>query len=132
MKTLKQISVILLLLVAISFNSCKSKDDGPSEKIIGSWTLKESFSDGELIQPTACEKQSTIIFASNGTFTEADYFQEGQDCINDGTISGTWENTGNNGIYTITAEGDTVNVVVSFSGNTVKFTIGSNYTVFEK
>ena len=67
-----------------------------------------------------CEKQVTEVFNANGTFTVTTYDDFDGPCVEDGTISGTWVNSGN-GNYTITVFGFPFEVKITFEGNTHSF-----------
>ena len=111
--------ILVLSLVAIAFSSC-SKDDNndPSQDLlIGTWTYFSAFEDGVEVPLTDCEKQETQVFNANGTFTMTFYDDFDGPCVEDGSISGTWVNSGN-GIYTATIFGQSIEQAITFDGNT--------------
>jgi hypothetical protein len=114
--------ILVLSLIAIAFTSCSKDDDNESSQdlLIGTWTYSSAFEDGVEIPLTDCEKQETEVFNANGTFTVTTYDDFDGPCVEDGTISGTWVNSGN-GNYTITVFGFPFEVKITFEGNTHSF-----------
>lgn len=121
----KFVLFISFLLIAAGFNSCSDDDDNNVvvvDKIIGKWQLDQAFEDGEELELTECEKESTIDFFQNGTFTERDFIEdENEDCIALDPFTGDWDNLGNS-IYEMEIEISPevslkTEVKVTFTGN---------------
>lgn len=99
----KLILFLGICLIAVSFNSCNNDDDDTySDEIIGKWRLNELIIkiDDESIDDflTECDKKSTIEFFENGTYISNSFeFNDDENvCIPIETVTGTWENLGNN------------------------------------
>lgn len=89
-----------ILFVSISFNSCNDDDDDANvvikDKIIGEWQWDQEFEDGVENTLSACNKQSTIEFFEEGTFTSRDFMEdENDECAALDPVNGTWENLRN-------------------------------------
>ena len=113
--------VLLLSVLALVLTSCRSDEDNSNdlsqELLIGTWTYFKTFEDGVEIVLSDCEKQETQVFNTDGTFTITEYDDFDGPCVLDGTFSGTWVNSGD-GIYTVTAFGQTFSQAITFEGNT--------------
>ena len=113
--------VLLLSVFALVLTSCSSDDDNSNdlsqELLIGTWTYFKAFEDGVEIVLSDCEKQETQVFNTDGTFTITEYDDFDGPCTLDGTFSGTWVNSGN-GIYTVTAFGQTFSQAITFDSDT--------------
>lgn len=111
--------ILLLSVFTLVFTSCNNDDDNDSsqELLIGTWTYSQSFEDGIEIALSDCEKQETQVFSADGTFMITQYDDFNGPCELDGTFSGTWVNAGN-GVYTVTALGQTFSQAITFEANT--------------
>jgi len=113
-------SLLLLSVFAIIFTSCNNDDDSPPptiDPIIGIWTYHKSFiNDVEQIL-TDCETEATLNFNSNGSYSYAFYEVTSGVCQLEESLSGTWTNA-QDGMYTITLEGEATTGPVTFENNT--------------
>ncbi len=123
---MKAIKLLLTLFVLIGLASC-SDDDEPSspdtDRIVGEWRIQSLTYDGEEVEFSSCQLQSSIKFFANGNVTTTDFYEDIDDeCISD-IYSEKWTNRGNN-VYRITDEdGITYDVTILFSNNNNVFTI---------
>lgn len=133
----KTLYVGLLIATALVSFSCSENDnteiDNPitetSDPVVGTWTLIAKAQVGAGLQeaPTSCERQSTMEFRANKTFTAAFFDDQEEACVTTNSNSGTWENIGE-GMYEIT-EGDTPlisNVTLEEDTLTIDFDGGNN------
>lgn len=111
--------ILLLSVIAFAFTSCSKDDnnDTSQDLLIGTWTYSNSLEDGVEISLSDCEKQETWINDADGTFTVTVYDDIDGPCVENGTISGTWENSGN-GVYTFTVLGIPITQQITFDSNT--------------
>lgn len=113
--------VFLFLVTVIIFTSC-SKDDSSSgaDPIIGTWAHTEEYENGVKAELDECDLKDTLIYGSDGAFTEKYYeAPNGRDCI-ESKSTGTWKNEGNNN-YTTTIGNESSTVKMTFSGDTFSF-----------
>jgi hypothetical protein len=112
--------LLLLSVLSLVLTSCSSDDDNndsSQELLIGTWTYFKAFEDGVEIVLSDCEKQETQVFNIDGTFSITEFDDFDGPCVQDGTFSGTWVNSGN-GNYTVTAFGQTFSQAITFDGDT--------------
>ena len=109
---------LLFAAIALVFMSCDSNDDDISnvDPIIGTWKYFKYIENGVEQPLDLCETEDTLIFTENGDLTTMDYEEELNACVLDFTFNATWSSSGN--IYTVTSEGDTASVEITFDGNT--------------
>ena len=116
-KLLLLLSVFALVLTSCSNDDDDDNNDSSQELLIGTWTYYKAFEDGVEIVLSDCEKQETQVFNTDGTFSITEFDDFDGPCVPDGTFSGTWVNSGN-GIYTVTAFGQTFSQAITFDGDT--------------
>ncbi len=108
---MKNLKIFILFTLAI-VTSC-SKDDDSSDasnsseaKLVGSWVWSKSETDGEEYTLDECDQIGTIVFAENGTGLETYYYNNGTECINDGTDAFAWSLSGDTLSVTYAEDGD--------------------------
>lgn len=103
---------LLFLLSVISFVSC-DKDDKKIEElsIVGKWKeVKGEIVSGKdskvlLTQtPNSCEAQGYIQFNSDNTFQSKSYYNDGVDCLEDGSDNTTYTYDASTRIVTLYGE----------------------------
>ncbi|MBW1295318.1 lipocalin family protein [Aquimarina litoralis] len=121
---------IILLFAAIStiMISCKSDDDGAGpgpvdmqDPFVGTWKITQEFENGVEIALDACDAEDTLTVTSDQKFSGTSHDLENGTCTLQGTLTGGWENLGNN-IYKITpdlSEAEEIQATITFSGNTM-------------
>ncbi|MDO6674660.1 lipocalin family protein [Tenacibaculum sp. 1B UA] len=94
--------ILVLTIALFSLLACSSDDENNLDPIVGTW-YKFSINEQEV---NDCEKNTTIKFSQNGTFTATYSYYNGENtCLTEETFKGTWTNKGNNN-YTTLGEGD--------------------------
>lgn len=106
---------IYLFILIITLNSCESEDDSSSDPIVGTWQLTSIIENGEEIA-TDCEKENTVTFSSNATFTIIDSYDNGNNSCSTDTATGSWKNKGNSN-YSVTIFEKERETKVNFSKN---------------
>ena len=125
--------ILLFTVISLILTSCTSDDSTSSQdKLIGFWTSFQSFYNGSEIILDECDKMDSILVNSDGTFTEAFFYDNNGTCVSDATDNGLWVNRGNS-IYEITYDAGTIDedvllVTITFSNNsfTVETTDGTD------
>ncbi|WP_452230415.1 MULTISPECIES: hypothetical protein [unclassified Lacinutrix] len=114
--------ILLFSVVAFTFSSCGSDDDGGSTPVgdpfVANWQYYKYFEDGVEVALEPCEGEETFQVLANGTVVFTSYEEDlNGNCQLDEVVSGTWSN-GASGFYYITLDGDTETWEVQFDGNT--------------
>lgn len=134
MKTLKQISI--LLLIVLTFN-CSNDDDGNSGEIA---TVRELLTSGKWYQEsrtpgsyTDCEKMGYVQFMTNNIFTLENFGSNGGDCTSLGLNTATYILTENMTIE-ISFEGEILSTeIIVISTQELTLLTSENETlVFDK
>ena len=92
-RIMKKILFLFLLAGLFTLSSCSNDDDGTNnsdDPIIGTWILTEASSASTIIDPNACEEDSSITFNEDNSGSGA-FYLEANEC-EPLTSSGSWEN----------------------------------------
>ena len=115
--------ILLFSVVAFTFSSCGSDDDGGSSSVgdpfVANWQHYKYFENGVEVALEPCEDEETFQVLTNGSVVSTYYEEDlSNNCQVDEVLSGTWSNGGANGVYFIALDGDTETWEVQFDGNT--------------
>lgn len=107
--------LFLLLITCALLSSCENNEgtETNSDPIIGNWQLHSTLDNGVEVS-TECERNSTVLFKSDGFVTATNY--EGDINCSSETETFNWSNLGNS-VYSV--DGD--NQTITFSENNTKF-----------
>ncbi|MDH7447716.1 lipocalin family protein [Aquimarina sp. 2201CG14-23] len=119
---MKKIILLFAVSISICITSCQTDDDaGPADtkdKFIGSWKITQEFENGIEVTVETCTLQDVLTIKDDQNLTSTSYIAENGTCKLEETLTGTWENLGDNK-YKITPEIDEVEATITFSGNTM-------------